>query len=170
MQVNNGQFDDNHPFVIGTKIFMEAKWFEFVEEMCSTNPFHTAFIGELYACHIIQTQDIIGKYKLLHESDFFFFFNKWLTTPVLVATNRERYTLTPICAILYTKSCNKPVICWPQKYTHWAQKPAPCYVDECISNDPCFYEYYVQGGPHHVTQNFNKYCQLLNGTPAQFHS
>jgi len=51
--LNNSLFDDNHHFTIGTKIFMKAKWFEFVEQMHSTDPIHTTFIGELYACHNI---------------------------------------------------------------------------------------------------------------------
>jgi len=168
---NERRFDVNHPFTIGTRIFMKAKWFEFTEQMRSTNPIHTAFIGELYARHLIRTQNIIAKYQLLNKDDLSNPDSVWLTAPVLVATNREKYTLTPIRAILYAKSCGKPVIRWPRKYSRWAQQPVlPCYIEECIANDPCFYEYYVQGGPCYITQNFNKHRQLLNGTPARFHS
>jgi len=71
---------------------------------------------------------------------------------------------------LYAKYQNRPVIHWLWKHTWWAQQPSPCHIDECMANDACFYEYYVQGGPCHVTQNFNKYRHLLNGTLAQFHS
>jgi len=49
--VNSSQFNDSHPFAIGTKVFMKAKWFEFIEQMHSTNPIHTTFIRELYVCH-----------------------------------------------------------------------------------------------------------------------
>jgi len=94
--VNNSHFDDSHPFAIGTKIFMKAKWFEFIEQMRSTDSSHTTFIRELYAWHVVRTQDIIGKYKLLCETDFSQPDSVWLTAPVLVATNRERYSLTPI--------------------------------------------------------------------------
>jgi len=149
---------------------MKAKWFEFIEQMRSTDSDHTTFIRELYARHVVRTEDIIGKYKLLCETDFSQPDSVWLTAPVLVATNRERYTLTPIRAIMYAKSRHEPVIRWPRKYTQWAQQPSALYIDECIANDPCFYEYYVRGAPCHVTQNFNKYRQLLNGTSAVFHS
>jgi len=94
--VHRIHFDDNHPFAIGTEFLMKAKWFELIEQMCSTNPIHTTFIRELYVWHIVQTQDIIGKYKFLHETDFSQPDSVWLTAPVLVATNRERYTITPI--------------------------------------------------------------------------
>ena len=51
--VNSSHFDDSHPFAIGTKIFMKAKWFEFIEQMRSTNPSHTMFTRELYAQHVV---------------------------------------------------------------------------------------------------------------------
>jgi len=167
---NKSKYDQNHPFTIGTNIFTKARWFEFKEQMRSTNAIHTSFIGELYSRHPIKTEDIKTKYQLLHQDDLTDCNSVWLTAPVLVATNRERYTLTPIRAILYAKHHHQPVIRWPRKYTRWAQQPVPSKIDQCIANDTCFYEYYVQGGPCHVTQNFNKYRLLLNGTPAWFHS
>jgi len=167
---NKSKYDQNHPFTIGTNIFTKAKWFEFTEQMRSTNATHTSFIKELYSRHPIRTQDIMANYQLLHQDDLTNSNSVWLTAPTLVATNRERYTLTPIRAILYAKHHHQPVIRWPRKYTRWAQQPPASKIDQCIANDPCFYEYYVQGGPCHVTQNFNKYRLLLNGTPARFHS
>jgi len=93
---SKSQYDQNHPFTIGTKKFTKAKWFEFIEQMHSTNAIHTSLIGELYAWHPIRTQDIKTKYQLLHQDDFTHSNSVWLTAPVLVATNREKYTLTPI--------------------------------------------------------------------------
>jgi hypothetical protein len=94
----------------------------------------------------------------------------WNAAPVLVATNRERLTITHWRAQQFARDHNTVVIRWQSRRKKWDQKPVHPHQVEAAMEDPCFYEYFVKGANGFFTKNVNKDLGLVNSTSATYHS
>ena len=155
---------------MGQELFAKATLIELDEQVRAANADeeHQQVINKLSRGETLQVSDL-QKYQLLKSEDFQGDQSPWLSAPIVVSTNRERHTLThPVC-VRYAKSKGCAVIRWPAKYQHWQQKPSGANLNMALQ-DPCFFEYFVQGAKGFISSNINKTVKLVNGRAVQYHS
>lgn len=156
------------PYGLGVDIMTKARWFELTQQQRSqTDPKHTGFVQRTYYGERITLDDIKNNYKLLSSTDFQD--PDWIKAPMLVSTNRERYSLTHSRAVQFAKLTGTVVLRWLRPFKEWCQKPDPDCVHDAMS-DVCFYEYYVEGCDGFITENIFKDLRVVNGLPVRFHS
>lgn len=167
--VNKDKYKNNHPYTMGANILTQARWFELTQQNRSTDPSHTSFVKHTYHGGEIT----FGKmrelgYKILSREDSTK--NDWIRASVLVATNRERHTLTYERAIQFAKANGTVVIRWQCHRDKWMQEPiVPEHWEEAIG-DPCFYEYFVVGADGFLTENIQRDLRLVNAVAVQYDS
>lgn len=92
------------------RLFTQSEWINLEQQFRFIDPIHQKLI------------DKMGKGGCLRESDFdsYTAFSKqdladksWLIAPILVATNQERYNLTPIMCQRFARAHKKHVFWWP---------------------------------------------------------
>ncbi len=163
------RYNANHPYVVGTRIFTLARWYELTVQQRSVDDYHTRFVQANYCGNPIHLQTVRRTgYKLLSPADSRK--KEWINAPILVGTNRERYSLTHYKAIHIARSNNTVVFRWRTKFHTWKQKPRTSQDEDLAKQDPCFYEYFVQGADGFLTDNIQKSLKLTNATPIKFHS
>ena len=159
----------NHPYAIGSHLFTLAKWFELSKQQRSIDPIHTGLVQSNYFGKRITLNSLRNAdYKVLQPSDVES--DDWINAPILVSTNRERYTLTHYKAIHVARSKNTVVFRWPTKWSNWVQSPDTDEKRSRALSDPCFYEYFVAGADGFLTENIQKELRLTNATAMKFHS
>ena len=163
------QYMANHPYVIGSKLLTLAQWFELSTQQRSVDHIHTKlvqsnYIGQKLTFNRLKQQG----YQILTSTDAGD--SDWIDAPILVSTNRERYTLTHYKAIHVARNKGTVVFRWPTNWTNWKQRPnTPAKVSRALA-DPCFYEYFVAGADGFLTDNIQKHLMLTNATAIRFHS
>ena len=165
------EFAENSPNRKGTELFTKAVLCQLDEQIRAdqSDPDHIDFVTSISKGEPISVQNL-QRYKLLKQSDFESKDSPWFTAPVIVATNREKHTLTHHRCVWYAKNKGLPVIRWRTHYRRWQQKPTnPTHLEQAMS-DPCFYEYFVRMAKGSVTAHLNKNLNIVNATPVQYHS
>ena len=166
--VADSRLEATHPFSIGANILAQARWFELTEQHRTKDLEHMAFVKRLCNQENISLDDF-KRYKILSRDDFEDPKSPWLTAPIIVSTNRERYSLTDLAARRFARATGTIVIRWPTKWKNWKQKP-PASRLMCALEDPCFYEYYVEGAAGFFSDNVNKRIGIVNARPFRMHS
>ena len=158
------------PYMIGTELFTYVRWFELTQQLRSEDPAHTRFVNDTYHGTPITLESIRTQgYDILSPAD-----NndpEWIGAPVLVATNRERHTLTHVRAVNFATHHNTVVIRWVNNFSDgsWEQKPSGFHLSLAME-DPCFHEYFVAGADAFLTENIQKGLGLVNARSVVFHS
>ena len=93
----------------------------------------------------------------------------WFRAPIIVLTNRERYTLTHDAAVRFAAATGTVIIWWMTSWSHWAQKPPEVFLEEALL-DPCFYEYWVFDADASLTARLCMYICLVNAQSVWCHS
>ncbi len=90
--------------------------------------------------------------------------------PIIVSTNRERYTLTAIRCQKYAKLQGMVAIRWKARFGECEQKPKSHRDIEEAMEDTAFYEWFVPGIDGYCTDNLTKCGKLINATKVKYHS
>ena len=130
----------NHPHSVGASLIHHMRYIELDEQVQSTNKKHTKFVCKISSGEQITLQDF-KQYKILSKRDFCDPDSPWFRAPIIVLTNRERYSLTHDAAVQFATATGTVVIRWMTSWSHWAQKPPQEYLEQALQ-DPCFYEYW----------------------------
>ena len=94
----------------------------------------------------------------------------WFEVPIITPTHRSRMTITHTSAVNYGATVGVPVVRWRKEEDRWEQKPGPGSVANCISNDPCFHQYFLTGAEGCLTSTVSKKLKLVNAQKFLFHS
>ena len=158
-----------HPYTVGTGILTGAYWFELTEQQRSLDPRQTAFVTDTYKGRPV-TMDKVrnqGGFRIFDETDAGR--EEWIKAPVLVSTNRERYSLVHLRSLCFARFYGIPVFRWLVSYRKWRNRPDPEFLSEAL-DDPCFYQYYVQGCRGYLTDKVCVALYLINGLEIKLHS
>ena len=134
--------------------------------MRSEDAVHTDLVLKLYAGRQLDFNDLSGYQKLEKhdlEGDF-------KTAPIIVRTNRERFTLNHFRSIQFAQITGQVVIRWRAKHSHWEQRPLAQGDEDRAMLDPAFFEYFVMGAPGHIFETLNRDKRCVNGTRFTYHS
>ena len=97
------KFNVNSLQMRGMKLVAECRWYELNTQIRSHDDVHNAMVRKLYHGKQIQMEDFKNNgYKLLSKEDCQT--SEWTEASLLVSTNRQRYTFTPLKAIAYAKN------------------------------------------------------------------
>ena len=152
----------------GIQILRNCKWFELnKQQRAITDTVHTKFIEDTYHGIPIALDRIKDHINLLSKDDLGL--PDWISAPVLVSTNRERFSLTHPRAVHFAKHNGTVVIRWLTDFKDWQNQPPSQYRYGALQ-DPCFYEYFVPGAEGFVTKNIAKDASIVNGTKFRYHS
>jgi hypothetical protein len=170
VQEQHGKYAPHSPFRRGTELIKQAVWIELTEQMRSRNDAsHLAVQRKFWAYQPVTVQDL-QNYKILAEDDFVQKDRGWHKAPVLVTTNLERYQLIDSLCRRYAAIEGKRIYRWPSKHKQWVQAPCSIYEEDAISENACFWEYFIEGCECYITKNINAALRLANGTRAVYHS
>jgi len=134
--------------------FKEADWLELTQQVCCKDPQHKLLIDKMAGGAQLCLHDF-DPYKCLTANDFLENKEGWNVAPILVATNRERFDLTLKQCKRFATNRGKNVYRWPAKYSSWKCRPSEEFIADAIE-DPCFWEYFVEGMPGFIDENLNK--------------
>ena len=153
----------------GCNILRSCEWYKLTEQMRSKDKQHDATLAKMERSEQL-TLDDFEKYTELTENDLAGKDSlEWIRAPILVATNRERHNIIGPQCKRFATATGKYVFRWPVAQKEWEQKPHPGYLDE-VMEDPCFYEWFVEGADGFITDRINKSLRLVNGTRIRYHS
>ena len=156
-----------HPFYIGASLFTEVRWFELTQQVRSSDQEHNAIIKRLYCGLPVSQPDIKAKYKLLTAEESCS--REWCEASVLVATNRERFTLIEERAKAFARLNGTHVIRWHREWKDWEQQPAPTMEYDAVQ-DPVFWEHFVVDGRGFINRTIQKHLLLVNALEVKYHS
>jgi hypothetical protein len=156
-----------HPIRVGAELLTQARWMELVKSERTDDAEHDKVLQKLYDDNYISTVDM-QNYQLLSQDDFATPKSPWLQASIICSTNRERYTLTHHAAKRFAAARGQVVYRWMTGYSHWEGCPAE--DSPGVFDDPCFYEYFVEGADGFITNKLNSDLCLVNATPVQYHS
>lgn len=164
------KYSFDHPHTIGSKLFTHSsvRWFELTEQQRSLDEEHTKFVTGNYRGRRIMISSLKENYRRLTSQDATDL--SWIKAPILVCTNRERQTLTHTRSIQFAMATGRVVIRWKTNSYNWKQKPSLPEHQKKAQEDPCFYEYFVEGADAFLTENIQKDLKLTNATAAVYHS
>lgn len=94
---------------------------------------------------------------------------EWAQASILVATNRERMTLTQERAHMFAKVTGCHVIRWQREWKKWEQEPADMFVVQAM-DDPIFWEHFVVGGPGFINHTVQRDLLLVNALRVRYHA
>ena len=164
------KYTEHHPYKVGAELLTQCRLFELTQQIRSHDPRHNKFIRKTYEGRSISLLDIrnLG-YRIFRKSDASQ--TKWVHSPILVATNRERHTLSHIRAQHFAKIHNTVVIRWQTNYVRssWKCPPNSTGLAEALE-DPCLHEYFVAGADAFLTENIQRELGLVNALSTNFHS
>lgn len=187
---SKSRFSETSNYRQAAKLLCDAKWCHLKEQHRNKDEWHQALLTMFENGSCISMNDIRihpatkdkqkkkkmhalakeDRYKRLSENDFADKKEGWHKAPVLVSTHRERYTLTHFLALNFAAREGQRVYRWKSEYKKWIGRPAKIFKDDCVDQDPAFWEYFVVGAPVYLTDNLYKEIGLVNGTKAVFHS
>jgi hypothetical protein len=156
-----------HPIRVGAELLTRARWMELVKSERTDDAEHHQVLQTLYHTNIISTVDM-ELYPLLSREDFANPNSPWLQASIICSTNRERYTLTHHAAKRFAAARGQVVYRWMTGYSHWEGCPGEDTPE--VFDDPCFYEYFVEGADGFITKKLNSDLCLVNATPVRYHS
>jgi hypothetical protein len=181
------KFGKLHPFRVGATLLQKAYFVEMTTQMRSRDLRHSELVERMYKHEMIEAREIRDNYKMLSQNDFAEETRSqecrgnplgdpdidrdvsagWAAAPILVAGNRARVTLTHEQAVNYARATNSVVVRWESLVSNWRYKPSMLHEDKA-REDPCFYQYFVQGAVGFLNQTLNKDLRLVNGTEFRF--
>lgn len=169
----NSKYNETSDHVTGCQILANARWFELTQAERSKDSIHNRTIDKLYVGKQRISMDDIDQYdeynaKTLAGDDPTEH-ARWIRTPVIVKTNRERITINYLRALDFAKQTNTYFIRWYAKDSHWEDKP-PFDEMQDLLEDPAFWDIFVAGAPCYLNDTVCKKKRLCNGTRGQFHS
>ena len=168
-QIN--RYNETHPYTVGATLFLRSAIFELTNQNRSQDSIHTTFVNRMYNHMPVTVEDFKSRgYKHFTPEDCIDDPHAWDEAPVLVATNRERYTLTHFRAVNLARNRQTYVIRWESHRGVWEQKPLhPAHQKQCLQ-DPCFYEYFVPNCKGFLTENIQRDFGLVNSLPVRYKS
>ena len=159
---------------IGSRILASAKWLELTEAERSKDKEHNALVDKLYEGNQISLDKDLKKYDLwdkeIVKKDSGSKRRRYLSAPVIVKTNRERFTMNILRAHEFAKEHKTVVIKWQSEYSTWEGKPSDPRDEANALNDPAFWEFFVRDGPCYLTNTVCRKKRLCNGTRCKYHS
>lgn len=163
------KYHADSPYVTGSKTIVEhARWFELTEQRRSVDHVHTRIVTDTYRGKQITVQTLKDNgYKLLSKDDLLN--DDWLRCPVLVRTNRERFSMQFSRAKEFAASRGTHVLRWSTSVKKWNGMPQSAYISEAMQ-DPIFYEMFVQDSFGLLKSVYSKGLRLINGTKIRYHS
>ena len=170
--LDQNRFNHNHPYRIGADIITNVRLYELTQQQRSIDPAHTAFVRSTYKGESISLEQL-KQYKILSQADFLGDeAEEWMRAPVLVATNRERFTITHIRAQSFAAYKNEVVVRWLTNFNRnsWQNRPTGDSFRDALDNDPCFYEYFVKGADGFITENIKTELGIVNAQSITYHS
>lgn len=108
------------------------------------------------------------RYRILSYRDFGDE-SRWLGAPIIVFTERERFTLQHSAAVRFARVNGLAVIRWRTTCSAWHQQPIATHR-ETAREDPCFFEYFVENAESALYDNVNPTLGLTRGLYCRFHS
>jgi hypothetical protein len=167
MKLAKHRYSHVHPIRVGAELLTRARWMELVKSERTDDAEHDKVLKRLYDNSTISTVDM-QMYDVLSAKDFARPNSPWLQASIICSTNRERYTLTHHAAKRFAASRGQVVYRWMTGFSHWEGCPGNDSPD--VFDDPCFYEYFVEGADGFITNKLNSDLCLVNATPVQYHS
>ena len=165
----SARYAPNSLFRKGCDILRSSEWYKLTEQMRSKDKEHDMTLAKMERSERLSLDDF-KKYQLLTETDLMGEDSlDWISAPILVATNRERHNLIGPQCKRFAAATGKYVFRWPVTPKEWEQKPHPAFLDD-VMEDPCFYEWFVEGADGFITDRINKSVRLVNGTRIKYHS
>ena len=161
------KYNELHPIRVGAELLTRARWMELVKSERTDDTGHDQVLQKIYDKNLITTLDM-QRYQLLSEDDFARPNSPWLQASIICSTNREQYTLTHHAAKRFAAARGQVVYRWMTSYSNWEGCPGEDAPD--VFDDPCFYEYFVEGADGFITKKLNSDLCLVNATPVQYHS
>jgi hypothetical protein len=165
--VPSDMYGATHPFYIGATLFTEVRWFELTKQVRSSDIEHNAIIKRLYSGLPVSQPDIKAKYKLLDPEESIS--REWCEASVLVATNRERYTLIEERALAFARLNGTHVIRWYREWKNWEQEPVGAMAHDAMQ-DPVFWEHFVVDGKGFINRTIQKDLLLVNALEVRYHA
>ena len=161
------KFCPDHPFSIGAKIMMDAKWFQMTQQIrASTDSAQRNLVSRFTSGEPIRPSDR-AHIQELSQADLEK--EEWLLAPMIVATNAERLLITYHRALSYARFRKFPVVRWLMKLNSTSSH------EEQVNNpeetpDPCAFEYFVQSALGYITEKINDSLGLVNAQSIVYHS
>ena len=165
---------ESNPITRGTIEFSKFKKFELIQQMRAAEDIpHTEMLNQMR--NPIQgvpriNRNYIEDIKVLEKNDFE---NEpeFLSTPIVVTSNKERHLITKIRSQHRAKMKKTPRIIWkyPLLGRLATNVAAPIHEYLYKKKQPlngCF----VAGVPGYITENINPQLKISNGSPITFHS
>jgi hypothetical protein len=150
-QLVAGRYGRFTPTRVGLELIRGFKWMSLYTQHRSVDPVHTAFISRLWRGDAISVRDLM-QYRMFSPADVDAD-PTWLSAPVLVATNQERFSLLHARAVSFARHHGTCVLRWQLDMRKWRGCPRDPEHRRNAMEDPNFYEYFVAGGPGFVTAN-----------------
>lgn len=119
----------------------------------------------MYKGQPVTHSQLKSTYKLLTEEDALS--EEWLQAPILVSTNRERYTLLQEKARIFAAQTGRRVIRWMRKWKKWEQQPPDEFLSGAME-DPVFWEHFVDTAAGFVNVTIQKELLLVNALPVVY--
>ena len=162
-------YDSAHPFRQGCELLQGARWLKLTDQIRTDDPKHMELLRTMECGNQLKVSDF-RPYKLLSKEDYSDASAGWINAPILVATNRERYTITAHMTSVFAKAFGKYVIRWPARHRQWEQAPKSKFHSTVMKDDGAFWEYYVQDADGFITDTVNKPLKMVNATRVRYHS
>ena len=162
------RFRLDHPYGLGVDIMTSVRWYELTQQQRSRDDLdQLRFNRRTYLGENISMADIQKQYKIIGEEDFKD--PDFAEASVIVSTNREKYSLTHARAIHFAHLTGTIVIRWLCEFKDWTGQPESTCCAAALE-DPCFYEYFVEGARGFITKNIMTSLYIVNGTQIKYHS
>jgi len=162
------RYAERHPFNVGASLIRKARLVSMNQQVRTQDPVHTSTVSNLFQGRGTTLQRL-RKISLLAKADFNCLGSPWLRAPIVVSTNRERFSLVPAYAIRFATLTGTVVVRWMVNWSRWAQQPSSEYVATALLDD-CFYEYFVYDADACINDNICKKLCLVNAQPVRCHS
>ena len=165
----DNRYKADHPYTIGTNLMISVRWYEMLQQQrCIEDPEHTKMVNGTYRGMPISLMDLKRRLKILSSEDCKK--KEWIEASVLTATNRQRFSLTHDRAIQFARYHKTVVLRWLKDMKDdWTPAPEPQYKAEAMQ-DPCFYEYFVEGCDGFVSECVSRDLHIVNALPFKYHS
>jgi hypothetical protein len=164
----DARYNRDHPYWIGQWLLTNACWYELTEQQRSGDEGHNEVVHKTYRGETITFEDLKNRnYRILSDEDGSQ--EDWLRAPVLVTTNRERFTIAIQRARNLASFLGKPVIRWQSETKRWRNKPSSAYEYD-VTQDPCLHDIFVQDADGFLCDNYMPHLRLVNGTRIKYRS
>ena len=166
---HQNRYNADHPDMIGSRLFTSARWYELNEQKRSNDPIHTNNVRKLYQGQVFTFEDLKDNdYKMFSSEDASS--GDWDDASVIVATNRERFSLTHTRAKAFGRSKGHPIFRWLVNIKDdWQNKPRESSYVRALQ-DPCLHQYFVKGCSAFLDDKYLPKLGIVKGIPVRYHS